>query len=138
MIEAAKGLVAFSPNSPLLPKLVGTPTATLIDTILKPIKGKDLSTRAAITLGSMSSSSKKPRVFRGMEDLGDTSKSLVYSLKDSQVRQINNSSNNRKFFVTRKHKSAKFVHILYVNKLLDFVRPKVLFISLIKFFKIPR
>ena len=35
MLEAAKGLVSYSPNSPLLPKIAGTPLANTIDSILK-------------------------------------------------------------------------------------------------------
>ena len=61
MIEAAKGLVGYYPNTPLLPKLVGTLVANTIEAILKPRKRKDLSSRASFTPGIVSSSSKSPR-----------------------------------------------------------------------------
>ena len=95
MLDAAKGLVSYSPNSPLLPNIVGTPLANTIDYILKPIKNKNSYSRSLFTPGSMASSSKKPRMFRGSEDIGDTPRTLEFSSEDNQVRSILTKSNKR-------------------------------------------
>ena len=127
MLEAAKSLVSYSPNSPLLPKIFGTPLANTIDSILKPFKDKELYTRSPFTPGSMASSSKKPRLFRGSEDMGDTTSLLEFSSDDNQVRVIHTKSNNKLSLQSKKNKCKRFIHVLFANKAFDFISPKEIF-----------
>ena len=127
MIEAAKGLVSYSPNSSLLPKIARTPLANTIDSILKPLKNKESYSKSPFTPGSMASSNKKPRMFRGSEDTGDTSKTLDFSIEDTQVRTIITKSNNRLILRSTKSMSKRFIHVMFVNKAFDFISPRDVF-----------
>ena len=73
MLEAAKGLVSYSPNVRVISNLACTPISNIIEKIMKLNKEKVLVLKPLTTHGSMSSSSKKPRLFCGLEEMGDTS-----------------------------------------------------------------
>lgn len=136
MLEAAKGLVSYSPNSPFLPKIAGTPLVNTIDSILKPLKNRDSYSKSPFTPGSMASSSKKPILFCGSEDLGDTPKSLDFTNDDTQVQTILTKSNNRLILHSERKNSNRFIRVLFVNKAFDFISPKEVFTEILNKFQI--